>query len=112
MFIMNYIKGEVVLLKYPYTHYKIQKVRPAVVLSKPGKFNDIFVIPLTSRTSKLDEGEFILDSWKTSGLNVPSAVKRGCYLIHEDLIIKKLNKLGKEDISQINNSLKLWLKLE
>ena len=107
MFTMTYTKGEVVLIKYPFTNYKTQKVRPAVVLSKPGKYNDIFIVPLTSRTANLDEGEFILDSWETSGLNVPSAVKRGCYLIHEDLIIKKLNKLGKKDISRINNSLKL-----
>lgn len=109
---MNYTRGDVILVNYPFTNHRTNKVRPAIVLSSSGKYNDIFVVPLTSRTTELSEGEFVLDSWAKAGLNVPSVIKRGCYLIEQDLVLRKLKKVEKQDMNRINFSLKLWLNIK
>jgi len=109
---MNYSKGDVVLLPYPFTDLKTAKVRPAVVAaSEEGKYSDLFVVPLTSRTANLNTGEFVLKDWNGAGLNVSSAVKRGCVLIDAALIKLKVGTLTKRDTTVLNKSLKLWLEL-
>jgi mRNA interferase MazF len=109
---MNYSKGDVVLLPYPFTDLKTAKVRPAVVAaSADGKYSDLFVVPLTSRTVNLNAGEFVLKDWSNAGLNVASAVKRGCVLIDTALIRLKVGTLTRRDTATLNKSLKLWLEL-
>ncbi len=58
---------------------------------------DIFIIPLTSKTTSLLEGEFVLSEWKAAGLNVATAVKRGLYTVHESLVVKVIGKLAEAD---------------
>lgn len=98
MSIMNYSKGDIILLPYPFTDLTANKVRPAVVVgSERDKYDDIFVVPLTSKIFNLSENEFCLENWKESGLNVPTAIKRGCMLIDTELVIKKVGVLSNAD---------------
>lgn len=109
---MNYSKGDIVLLPYPFTDLKTSKVRPAVVIApEDGKYSDVFVVPITSRISTLNTGEYALKDWIVAGLNVPSAVKRGCVLVDTKLILKKVGTCSKPDIVALNKSLKLWMAL-
>jgi mRNA interferase MazF len=109
---MNYSKGDVILIPYPFTDLTVKKVRPAVIVStNNAPYGDIFIVPLTSRIQNLIEGEFVLQSMKETGLNVPTAVKRGCVLIEENLIIKKVGTIGKEDLINLNNALRTWFEL-
>ncbi len=112
IFIMNYSKGEVILLAYPFTDLSTQKVRPAAVVSADdGKYDDIFVVPLTSKVHKLAGSEFVLENWQEAGLNVPTAIKRGCILIDDKLVIKKVGRLSENDLVSLDNALKSWLGL-
>ena len=54
---MNYSKGDVILLSYPFTDLTKLKVRPAVVVGASKKYSDIFIVPITSRIDNLSEGE-------------------------------------------------------
>ena len=109
---MNYSKGDIVLLPYPFTDLSTSKVRPAVVVSSnKGKYSDLFVVPITSRTSNLGAGEFQLAGWQSAGLNIPSAVKRGCVLVDVALFRKMVGTLSIEDLTSLNTSIKLWLEL-
>jgi len=72
---------------------------------------DVFVVPLTSKTDRMIEGEFTLADWQGAGLNVPSVVKRGLYTIHESLVIKMVGRLVADDASRIDASLRQWLNL-
>jgi mRNA interferase MazF len=109
---MNYSKGDIVLLSYPFTDLKSSKVRPAVVVATENRrYSDVFVVPLTSRTENLIIGEFVLQDWSKAGLNVVTAAKRGCVLIETGLIKLKVGGLSKRDVSSLNKSLKLWLEL-
>jgi len=109
---MNYSKGDIVLLPYPFTDLKTTKVRPAVVVATENRrFSDVFVVPLTSRIGNLNIGEFILQDWSKAGLNVASAAKRGCVLVDTGIIKLKVGGLSKRDVTSLNKSLKLWLEL-
>ncbi len=78
----NSSKNDIILVQYPFSDSFGAKVRPAVVVSTPHVSQDIFVVPLTSKTESLLSGEFLLADWTAEGLNVPTAVKRGLYTVH------------------------------
>jgi mRNA interferase MazF len=68
-------------------------------------------VPLTSKVSHLPAGEFVIADRKAAGLNVPSAVKRGLYTIHQSLVMKVIGKLSDKDASSLEISLRDWLGL-
>jgi mRNA interferase MazF len=106
---VNYSKGEIVLLPYPFTDLITKKVRPAIVVGPDkGKFEDIFVIPLTSKMHNLSDGEFCLQDWQDAGLNVPTAIKRGCILVDSSLVIQKVGTLSKKDQELVYKALNIW----
>lgn len=109
----HYSKGDVVLVKYPFTDQSNYKVRPAVVISTSGNtYNDFFVVPLTSRSSNLLNHEFVLKDWKSAGLNVPSAVKRGIALLDGEVVLKSTGSLSAFDFEKLKKSLRAWLDLQ
>lgn len=98
-------------MQYPFSDLSAIKVRPAVVVHAPHPSQDCLVVPLTSRTTGLLGGEFVLTDWGTAGLHVPTAVKRGLYTVHPTLIIKPLGQLSEGDAQRIEQSLRGWLGL-
>ncbi|MDW8269646.1 MAG: type II toxin-antitoxin system PemK/MazF family toxin [Anaerolineae bacterium] len=108
----NYSKNDVILVRYPFSDLSSVKVRPAIVVSVPHVSRDVFIVPLTSRTAPLLAGEFVLTDWVAAGLNVPTAVKRGLYTVHENLIIKSIGRLIRADDEWVERSLREWLGLQ
>ncbi len=107
----SYSKPEIVLVRYPFSDLSSSKVRPAVVVTAPHTSQDLFVVPLTSKTSSLLAGEFVLADWNAAGLNVETAIKRGIYTIKETLVRKRVGKLEDADAEQLEKSLQTWLGL-
>jgi mRNA interferase MazF len=107
----SFSRNDVILVAYPFSDRSGVKVRPAVVVSGEHRSRDVFVVPLTSKTDRMTEGEFSLADWQGAGLNVASVVKRGLYTIHESLVIKRVGRLGADDASRIDESLRQWLGL-
>jgi mRNA interferase MazF len=107
----NFSRNDVVLVAYPFSDRTGSKVRPAVIVSGPHRSRDLFVVPLTSRADRLVEGEFSLAEWTNAGLNMASVVKRGLFTVDESFILKRVGTLGAMDASQINESLRAWLRL-
>ncbi len=101
-----YSRNEVVLVRYPFSDFSSSKVRPAVVVNAPHVSQDIIIAPLTSRIVPLLAGEFVLAEWAATGLNVPTAVKRGLYTIHQTLVVKKVGRLRDCDAEQVEKSLR------
>lgn len=104
-------KNDIILVRYPFSDLSGAKVRPAVVVSGPHSSQDIFIVPLTSKTTPLLAGEFLLADWKAGGLNVATAVKRGLYTVHQTLIVKTVGRLPSRDMAQLQRSLREWLGL-
>jgi len=107
----SYSKHDVILVQYPFSDLSSSKVRPAFVVSTSHPSQDIMITPLTSKTSSLLEGEFMLSDWAGAGLNVATAVKRGIYTVHESLVIKVIGQLMDIDAKQLEQSLQGWLGL-
>ena len=107
----NYSRNEIVLIRYPFSDLTNFKVRPAVVVNGPHSSYDLFVIALTSKTSNLLSGEFVLTDWKIAGLNIETAVKRGLFTIHEKLVLKSVGRLSVADSQSVDESLRSWLNL-
>ncbi|MBI4558241.1 MAG: type II toxin-antitoxin system PemK/MazF family toxin [Candidatus Hydrogenedentes bacterium] len=105
----NCSKNDIVLIRYPFTDLSGSKVRPAVVVSTPHLSEDIFIIPLTSKTSSLLAGEFVLKDWRDEGLSVPTAAKRGIHTVSSSLIAKRVGTLSASDATQLESSLRAWL---
>ena len=105
----NYSKNIVILVRYPFSDLSNAKVRPAVIVNAPHSSQDILIVPLTSKTGSLLDGEFVLDDWAAAGLNVVTAVKRGIYTVNRSLVIKTVGKLADVDIEKLEQSLKTWL---
>jgi mRNA interferase MazF len=104
-------KNEVILVRYPFSDLTSAKVRPAIVVGTLDRTPDHLIVPLTSRTGSLGAGEFALADWRSAGLNLPSAVKRGVYTIHTSLVIKSIGNLSTNDARQVEQSLRKWFDL-
>jgi len=108
----SYSRNEIVLVRYPFSALSDVKVRPAVIVSAPHVSQDVFVVPLTSHTTSLLAGEFVLADWAAAGLHVPTAVKRGLYTVHQSLLRKRVGRLTPTDAEQIDQALRAWLGLQ
>ena len=107
----SFSRNDVVLVAYPFSDRTGVKVRPAVIVSGPHRSRDLFVVPLTSRSDRMVEGEFSLADWRNAGLNMASVVKRGLFTVHESFILKRVGTLAAIDTNQVNESLRSWLVL-
>ena len=107
----SYSRNDVILVQYPFTDLSGQKVRPAIVVHAPHSSPDLIIVPLTSRTSPLHAGEFVLSNWAGAGLHLPTVVKRGIFTIHPTLVMKSLARLSTPDAQQLDQSLRMWLSL-
>ena len=107
----NYSKNIVILVRYPFSDLSNAKVRPAVIVNAPHSSQDILIVPLTSKTGSLLDGEFVLSDWAAAGLNVVTAVKRGSYTVNRSVVIKTVGKLADVDIEKLEESLRTWLGL-
>jgi mRNA interferase MazF len=58
---------------------------------------------------QLQEGEFVIEHWRSAGLNVPSAVKRGIFTISKSIIVKSIGRLHDKDMRRLEMSVKAWL---
>jgi len=47
----SYSKNDVILVRYPFSALSGVKVRPAIIVNAPHASQDVFIVPLTSRTS-------------------------------------------------------------
>ena len=107
----NYSRGSVVLVRFPFSDLTSAKVRPAGVVSAAHASVDVFIVPLTSKLTRPQAGEFIMQDWRAAGLNVPTSVKRGIFTIHENLIIKRVGAISSSDAGELDESLRAWLQL-
>ncbi len=107
----NSSRSEVVLVRYPFTDLSGSKVRPCVVVHAPHSSHDSIGVPLTSHTTALLVGEFVMNDWAAVGLHVPTAAKRGIATIDSRLILKSLGRLSLLDAEHLDQSLRMWLGL-
>ncbi len=99
---MNYQRGEIVLVPFPFTDLSRQKARPAIVVS-PDSFNrrspDVILAAISSQVPETpDEFELVIEQgypdFGGTGLRVASVIKSSKLVtLKKSLIYTKLGKL-------------------
>jgi mRNA interferase MazF len=107
----NFSKNDVILVRYPFSDLTAAKIRPAIIVGVAHRSDDCLIVPLTSKTNGLCNGEFVLAEWQAAGLNVPSVAKRGIYTVHHSLVLKSVGRLSPQDAKRLDQSLRDWLGL-
>ncbi len=107
----SYSKYEIVLVRFPFSDLTNAKIRPAVVINPAHASRDLLLVALTSKTTSLMAGEFILSEWRGAGLTVETAVKRGIFTIQQDLVSKAIRSLAQHDAAELDRSLRFWFGL-
>jgi mRNA interferase MazF len=105
---MNYKKGDVVLIEFIFAERNKSKKRPALVISNVNynnKRQEVIVLAITSNISIKLPGDTLISNWKEAGLLYPS--KAACILqtIKKSLVLKKLGIISERDLKKIDNSI-------
>ena len=108
---INFDRGAVVLIPFPFSDQTSSKVRPAIVASPPYPSDDLLVVGLTSMGGALRSGEFAVEFWREAGLLHPSFAKRAVASIESRLVRKALGKLRESDLAKLDEALRLWFGL-
>ena len=105
---INYNRGAVVLIPFPFSDQSSSKVRPAVVVNPLYPSDDLLVIAVTSVGEMLRLGEFALQFWREAGLIHPSFIKRAVASVANNLVRKQLGSLHETDLRRLNDTVCLW----
>ncbi|OAB59467.1 hypothetical protein AY600_15005 [Phormidium willei BDU 130791] len=111
----SYEFGDIVLVPFPFTNQQATKKRPAVVISSVNyniNREDVIIMAVTSQIYEpLRFGEIRIAKWQEGWLLKPSVVKPIIATLEQDLIIRMLGKLDKDDRESLLKSLRQFLKL-
>ena len=111
---MNYKKGDIVVVKFPFIlkeKGKIQKGRPALVISDDKverRYKDVILTAITSQIPEdIMETELILEPVKITGLAKKSLLRLDFIMtIPEELISRKIGELPENLMTEVKNKLK------
>ena len=97
-------KGDVILIKFPFTDLSGNKLRPALVLLDSG--NDIIVAFISSVLSEKFIGDIPLVRSNENGLKKESVLKLSkLATLSKNLVAGKIGVLSANEIMQVNNEL-------
>lgn len=103
-------KGDIVLLSFPFTDLKGEKIRPALVLFVSDL--DVIVAFITTQFKWQTPNDILLEPDNSNGLKKTSLLRLSkITTIDRDLILGKLGELKKNDIELTNRNLLKLLNL-
>jgi mRNA-degrading endonuclease toxin of MazEF toxin-antitoxin module len=114
----TYERGDVIVVNVPLTKGRGVKPRPALVVSARAfhqRLPDLLVCPISSQPRyyrRPGPGDYPLRHWKRVRLRYQSAVRVSKLLsIDRQIIKKKLGRIAKEDLREVDQQLRLALGL-
>lgn len=110
---MKFQRGDVWLVKYPYTDLTATKVRPAIVCSTDAyhvEQPDIIVAAVTSNISAATGTlDYVLKDWAAAGLKFESAFKPVVATLGPSLAIHRIGALSADDLNEVETRLRVAL---
>ena len=104
------IKGDIVLITFPFTDLTGPKLRPGVVLSEIGP--DITVCFITTQIQHQDPTDILISPEPANGIKAVSVIRTSKIATLDKSLIKGLlGKLSSSEISQLNHNLKILFSL-
>lgn len=99
---MRYKRGEIVLVKFPFTTLRQSKKRPVLVIKDENEAGDIVCFQITSKSSQ--SSLFLLEDkfFSESSLPLKSYVKYDkCFTLNREIVDKKLASVNNRVIEEI-----------
>ena len=103
-------KGDVVLITFPFTDLSGSKLRPAVVLAQTNL--DLTVCFITTQIQWQEQSDVLLQPNSTNGLKTASLIRLSKIATLDKSLSKGLlGRLNQNELSELNNKLKLLFQL-
>lgn len=102
----RFVKGDIVVLPFPYSDLSISKKRPAMVLADL-KGDDIILCQITSQFVKDNYAIAIEDSsFKQGSLNKPSNIRPNrLFTADQSIIVRKVGRVNPEILKEVIDKL-------
>ena len=109
-------KGDIILVKFPFTDLSTKKLRPALVLASPNKEGDVSLAFISSQLNKRDKFDVTLlpqeNDFNQSGLKKGSLVKVNKIItLNKKIVLGKIGSLSQGKKKQVDEKLREFLKL-
>jgi mRNA interferase MazF len=101
---MIYKTGTLVLIPFPFSDLTGLKQRPALVVSSEESQRETrqIICMMVTSTKSIYSTDYILPSWKESGLLKPSVIKvNRIFTINADLVKRSMGELSAKDAENI-----------
>ena len=103
-------KGDVVLINFPFTDLSGSKLRPTVILAETNV--DVVVTFITTQLKWLEPTDVRLSPTLNNGLKLQSIIRTNKIATLDKMLIRgRMGTLSLEDLQNLNEKLKLTLKL-
>ena len=104
------VKGDIVLITFPFTDLSGSKLRPAAILADSNL--DITVCFITTQIQWQESTDVLLSPSPSNGLKKQSLIRTSKIATLDKTLAKGLlGKLSQNDLTDLNNKLKLLLQL-
>ncbi len=105
------VKGDLVLVPFPFTDLTGNKFRPALVLISSK--TEVTVVFITTQLKWEEESDLLIKPSSHNGLKKESLIRLSkIATLDQNLILGRLGSLGIQDISKVNQKLKKLLELD
>ncbi|MEB3174042.1 MAG: type II toxin-antitoxin system PemK/MazF family toxin [Cyanobacteriota bacterium] len=114
---MPLVKGDIVLVPFPFTNLSQTKIRPAVVLWVDPQGQDITLCFISSQNlDRITSDELILarddPEFTQTGLKVTSKIRATRIVtLERRLLQRRLGRLGQQQLQRLNEVLKFTLQI-
>lgn len=115
---MALIKGDIVLVRFPFSDLSQTKLRPALVLAVGKTIDEITLCFISSQNTKsLTSDKFVISisnsEFAQTGLKTDSKVRvTRIITLERKLILRRISKLGKKQINKLNQTLSTAFNLD
>ena len=109
-------RGDVVLVRFPFTDLTTSKLRPAVVLATHGR--DLIIVGVFSSPPQIPEPTWISlgsedPTFPQTGLRASSVIKaERIAVVEQSVVVRKLGSLTSSQMDALTRAVKLALNLE
>ena len=109
-------KGDIVLVKFPFTNISGEKLRPALIITEESKFKDFILAFITTQFDQMEKYDMLLTAdskdFQKTGLKRESLLKLNkLTTLNKRMIVGKIGILTKELMNQVDNNLKGLFKI-
>jgi mRNA interferase MazF len=111
---IDYRRGDVVLVRFVFSDETGAKRRPAVVISTNDYHQsrqETIIAAITSNADHLLAGDYRISNWKAAGLLFPSVATAIIRTIKQAMIERRLGAMAPTDMQAIEEKLRIVLEL-